>query len=134
MSRESQPLLDKFLDQNPNFPFWLNTCLGLLLTLVGSITIFQLLTTPTPRDPESEHSAICYPASRLISVPDHIDTSLDQAESRSRDHCTRVREDLITKAIFVAVPTTIVGSVTGTALVFRRKLGPQPIKKDISEK
>ena len=134
MSRESQPLLDKFLDQNSNFPFWFNTCLGLLLTLVGSITIFQLLTTPTPRDPESEHSAICYPASRLISVPDHIDTSLDQAESRSRDHCTRVREDLITKAIFVAVPTTIVGSVTGTALVFRRKLGPQPIKKDISEK
>lgn len=134
MSRESQPLLDKFLDQNPNFPFWFNTCLGLLLTLVGSITIFQLLTTPTPRDPESEHSATCHPVARFHSIPDHIDVSRDRIETGTRDQCARVREDLITKAIFVAVPTTIVGSVTGTALVFRRKLGPQPIKKDISEK
>ena len=133
MTHEDKPLLDKLLDQNPTLPFWFNTSLGILLTLIGSITIFQLLTTPTVRDPESEHSAICSPVSRLRSAPDHIDVSMDQAETRSRDHCTRIREDLTSKAIFVAVPTTIIGSVTATAFVFRRKLGPRPAEENAPE-
>ena len=133
MTHEDKPLLDKLLDQNPTLPFWFNTSLGILLTLIGSITIFQLLTTPTVRDPESEHSATCYPVSRLRPISDHIDVSRDRGESLTRDQCVHVREDQIASAIFVAVPTTIIGSVTATALVFRRKLGPRPAEENAPE-
>ena len=133
MTHEDKPLLDKLLDQNPTLPFWFNTSLGILLTLIGSITIFQLLTTPTVRDPESEHSATCNPVARFQTIPDHIDVSRDQTETGTRDQCARVREDLLVKAIFVAVPTTIIGSVTTTALVFRRKLGPLPAEENSPE-
>ena len=134
MTHEDKPLLEKFLDRNPDFPFWFNTSLGVLLTLIGSFTIFQLLATPTERDPESENSTICYPVVRFQSIPGDSDVSSDRIESGSSGGCTRVREDSIAKAIFVAVPITIIGSATATALIFRRKLGPQPVEEPTPEK
>lgn len=125
MTQDDKPLLDRFIDRHPKFPCFFNASLGILLTLIGSITIFHLLTTPTVRDPESEHSATCYPVSQWRSVPDDIDVSMDQGGSLTRDQCVHVRENRIATAIFVAVPTTIVGSVTATAIVFRRRLGPE---------
>src|SRR5699024_12566051 len=67
MTHEDKPLLDRLLNQNPNLPFWFNTSLGILLTLIGSITIFQLLTTPMPHFPEVIPESMCYPASDLLS-------------------------------------------------------------------
>ena len=133
MTHEDKPLLDKLLNQNPNLPFWFNTSLGILLTLIGSITIFQLLTTPMPHFPEVIPESMCYPASDLLSPPEDIDLSGDSAGTITRDHCSITRQETISKAILVAVPTTIIGSVTTTALVFRRKLGPLPAEENAPE-
>ena len=133
MTHEEKPLLDKLLNQNPNLPFWFNTSLGILLTLIGSITIFQLLTTPMPHFPEVLPDTMCRPVSDLVSVPNDKDVSMDVAENGTREHCDLARQRQIAKAILVAVPTTIIGSVTTTALVFRRKLGPLPAEENSPE-
>src|SRR5699024_7563229 len=130
MTHEDKPLLDKLLDQNPNLPFWFNTSIGILLTLIGSITIFQLLTTAMPHLPQARPDTMGRPVSDLVAVPDDKDVSMDVAENGTREHGDLARQRQIAKAIFVAVPTTIIGSITATALVSRRKLGPLPAEEN----
>src|SRR5699024_2265549 len=113
MTHEDKPLLNGLLNQNPNLPFWFNTSLGILLTLIarllnhnptlhfcfttilsillpliGSITIFQLLTTPMPHFPEVIPESMCYPASDLLSPPEDIELSGDSAGTITNDHCS----------------------------------------------
>lgn len=121
---DQRPPVAKYLDEHPNFGYWFGTTIGLALTLVGCTVVFQLLTAPTEHMPDYEPTTHCLPASRLIDIPDDADVSTDREGTVGREQCNRIRANDIATAILVAVPTTMVGSLTGTALLFHRRLAP----------
>lgn len=123
---DNKPPVAKYLDEHPNFGYWFATTTGIVLTLVGCAVIFQLLTAPTEHMPDYEPTTHCQPASRLIDAPDDADVSTDREGNSKREQCNRIRQNDIATAVLVAVPTTIVGSVSGTAFLFHRRLAPSP--------
>ncbi|WP_017611030.1 hypothetical protein [Nocardiopsis xinjiangensis] len=129
MSDNKHPV-DRYFDERPNFGYWAGTVIGAVLTLVGCAVVFQLLTTPTEHMPNSEASTYCLPVTQWREVPEHHDVSYDRENSLTREHCSRKRENTIATAIFVAVPTSMVGSLTGAAILFRRRLTPHQQSSD----
>ncbi len=130
--QQEEPPVARFMVRHPELSrhFWI--FFGIILTLAGGLTVFHLLTAPMPRSTSAENPAMCYPPSSWLSPSEDIDLSGDIAPRITRDHCDRARQRQTANAILIAVPTTIVGSVTTTAIVFRRRLLtplPAPEKK-----
>ncbi|WP_435113658.1 hypothetical protein [Nocardiopsis synnemataformans] len=99
--------------------------MNLSITVIGLITMFLLITTPSVLFPDAEYPVDCRPIAEWGFTPGVIDFGSDRPGEAIRDSCDRNRQNRLATAVLVAVPTAISGSVGMTALLFRRQLsGP----------
>ncbi|WP_306370671.1 hypothetical protein [Nocardiopsis sp. CC223A] len=107
---------------HPDFRLWFTAACGALACLIGVVTLLVILTLPSVRFPDADNPVECFPVWNVFSATEGYDLQYDRVGSHTGDLCNRQRVTQTGKAVLVAVPTAIAGSVTANAFLFRGRL------------